>query len=153
MSTGDWQKQEEPEIGARHLLLCRDVAFDPAFPDSPYTARGFLSVFRLSGDVPAVWHDPVYLYVEFFGDPGVYEIWFDLVRFVFDESGDIADEIDEGCYGPFDLRLPPAMFIQGRSYPLKKLPLTGPGVYEFQLRVAGKSEVLLSTRFLVEVTS
>jgi len=150
MSTGEWQEHQEPEIDARHLLLCREVGFDPSQPYSPYILRGSLSLFYPVGDFPVVWHEPVYLYVEFFGDAGEFEIWFDLVRYVFGEDGEIADEVDEGCYGPFELRLPPATFVQGRSYPLKKLPLPAPEVYEVQLRIAGKYDVLASTRFLVE---
>ncbi len=153
MSTGEWQEHDEPEIGARLLVLCREVRFDGGQGDSPYSLDGLLSVLKPRGEFPQVWHEPVYLFVEFIGDAGEFEIWFDLIRYVVGEDGEIADEVDEGdegCYGPFELRLPPATFVQGRSYPLKKLPIPAPGVYEVQLRIAGKYDVLASTRFLVE---
>ena len=150
MSTGEWQEQEEPNIDARALMLCREVGFDPNHPYSPYILHGPLSLFRPTGDFPTVWHEPVYLYAEFFGDAGEHEVWFDLVRFVTDESGEVTDEVDEGCYGPFELQLSPATFIQGRSYPLRKLPFQAAGLHEFQLRIAGVYNVLASVRFFVE---
>ena len=150
MSAGEWQESEEPEIGARLLVLCREVRFDGATADSPYSLHGLLSVLRPDGEFPLVWHEPVYLYAEYFGDAGDYEVWFDLIRFVTDDTGEIADEIDEGCYGPFLVTLVPNAFINGRSYFLLKLPLQAAGVHEFQLRVAGVSEPLIAHRFLVK---
>lgn len=151
MSTGDWSESEEPEIGARGLTLCRRVEFDASHPDAPYTLRGILSVFHVRGRLPGVWREPVWLYVEFFGEPGDREVWFDLVRLVYDEGGQLVDEIEETSYGPYALSLLPGLFVQGRSYFLPRVPFTEAGIHEFRLHVAGVSDVLVSQRFLVEV--
>jgi len=150
MSTGDWQEQEEPNIEARSLTLSREVGFDPAFPYSPYILRGPLSLFRTSGPFPVIWQDPMFLYAEYFGDAGEYEVWFDLVRFVVDEDDEIADEFEDTCYGPFSMTMPPGVFIQGRSYPLRILPFQAAGLHEFRLRIAGVYNVLACVRFMVE---
>ncbi len=46
MSTGGWQESEEPEIGARLLVMCREVRFDTASRYAPYTLHGLLSVLK-----------------------------------------------------------------------------------------------------------
>lgn len=64
MSTGGWEERKEPEIGERVLAICREVRFDAATPDSPYTLSGLLSVLRPAGPFPLIWHEPVCLYAE-----------------------------------------------------------------------------------------
>lgn len=54
MST-DWSGDDDPEIGARSLTLCRQVEFDAAHPDSPYTLRGVLSVYHMRTGLPGIW--------------------------------------------------------------------------------------------------
>lgn len=107
-------------------MLCREVGFDLAFSYSPYILRGPLSLFRPTGPFPLVWHEPAYLCAEFFGDAGEYEVWFDLVRFVVNDDGEVVDEVDETCYGPFAMTMPAGVFVQGRSYPLRVLPFQAP---------------------------
>jgi hypothetical protein len=92
----------------------------------------------------------VFLYTEFFGDAGEYEVWFDLIRFVMDRDGEIVDEIEDTCYGPYSMTMPSGVFVQGRSYPLRVLPFQAPGLHEFRLRVAGVFNVLAAVRFMVE---
>ena len=150
MSTGEWQETEEPEIGARLLVLCREVRFDAGRGDSPYSLNGLLAVFKAGSDFPVVWHEPVYLYAEYFGAGGDYEVWFDLFRFATDEDGEILDEIEEAGYGPFVLTLAPDAFVNRRSYYLGKLPFQAAGVHEFRLRIAGMYEPLIAQRFLVK---
>lgn len=150
MSTGDWSETDEPEIGARCLTLCQRVEFDGTNPVAPYSLRGVLSVLPVRSGFPAMWQESIWLYVEFFGAAGEYEVWFDLVRLVYDEeAGELVDEIEETVYGPYAATFPLDAFVHSRAYYLKKVPLNAPGLHELRLRVAGVSEVLFSQRFLV----
>ena len=84
---------DEPEVAARCLKLCREVIWNPNDPRAPYTLRGVLYGFHPRAGFPFVYPHPLHLYAEFFGEAGAYDVWFDLVRLVTDEDGEIVDEI------------------------------------------------------------
>lgn len=150
MSTGDWQGGEEPDIGARCLIICREVLFDAGRPDTPYSLNGLLTEIRPRGHFPLVLGFPVSLFVEYFGQAGEYEVWIDLVRLTYDDdSGVVLDAVEEASYGPFVLNLLPDLFVQSRWYYLRKVPITEPGLHEFRLRVAGVSDPLYVQRLFV----
>ncbi len=150
MSTGDWSESEEPEIGARCLKLCREVIWNANDPEAPYTLRGVLRGFRPRSSFPAVTPQPVFVYAEYFGEAGEYDVWFDLVRLVMGDDGEMVDEADETTFGPYSLRLLPDLFAQGRSYVLRRVPFSEPGLYELRLRVGGVSQHLIAERLFVE---
>jgi hypothetical protein len=93
MSTADWSVNEEPEIGARCLKLCREVIWNANDPRAPYTLRGILYGFHPRAGFPFLYPHPLHLYAEFFGEAGEFDVRFDLVRFVSDEDGEIVDEV------------------------------------------------------------
>ena len=142
--------QSEPCLSARHLLICREVIYDGNNPVAPYTLRGMLTELRPFRAFPLVWNQPIYLFAQYFGEDGEFEVWFDLVQLVYDEADEVVDEVEEASYGPFMLHLAPGRFVHSRSYLLRRVPFTEPGVYEFRLRVAGVMEPLVSEHLLVE---
>ncbi len=150
MSTGEWQEHEEPEIGARHLLLCREVIWNAHDAEAPYTLRGMLAAIQPTGEFPLVWDQPMSVFAQFFGAPGEYEVWVELVRLVFDESGEIHDEVEQATYGPFVIALEGTYFLRGRALFLRRVPFSAPGIYEFRLRAAGVFAPLASERLSVE---
>jgi hypothetical protein len=150
MSTGDWSESDEPEIGARCLKLCREVIWNANDPEAPYTLRGVIQSLRPRTGYPTYLAQPVHLYAEFFGEAGERDVWFDLVRLVFDADGDLADEVEETVFGPFSLNLTPNLFVQGRWYVLRRVPFPAAGLYEFRLRIAGVSAPLIAERVQLE---
>ncbi len=102
----------EPEIGARHLILCREVLWNAGAPDAPYTLRNVVHRVRLASGYPGVAPGPFYLYAEYYGEQGEFDVWIDLVRMTTDEDGDEVDEVEETCNGPYTLALHPDRFVQ-----------------------------------------
>lgn len=150
MSTGDWSEGDEPEIGARGLTLCQRVEFHLGREDGPYTLHHVLTAFRPNGVFPLVLDLPLWLYTEYHGTPGEYEVWVDLVRLVYDpQTGEVLDEVEDTMYGPYKVNLPPDVFVHAKAYCLRKVPFTEPGLHEFRLRAAGAEEPLASLRVLV----
>ncbi len=141
--------EDELEIGARNLMLCRRVMFDAAHRESPYTLHNLLSTVRAVDPEAIKSTLPIYAYVEYFGPAGEYEIWIDVVFLGYDEVTD-DEETEVATYGPFDVRLAEGRFVQGRSYSLRHIPLFRAGIYGFQLKAAGVFEPLISQRLLVE---
>ena len=139
----------ELEIGARNLMLCRGVTFDAAHPEAPYTLHNLLSSVRAVALVAVKTTKPICAYVEYFGAPGEYQIWIDVVLVDYDERVDEV-EGDIATYGPFDLNLRGDSFVEGRFYCLRHLPLTRKGVYEFRLKLAGAYEAVISQRLFVK---
>lgn len=148
--SNEWTEGDEPEIGARCLTLCRRVEFDATHPDSPYSLHGLLSSFHIRTGFPGVWQEPIWLYVEFFGPVADHEVWFDLVRLVYDEEeGEVVDEVEEASYGPYVLTFLPDRFVHSRSFCVRRLPFMAAGLHEFRLRAAGVPEILFVQRLLV----
>lgn len=141
---------DEPEIGVRNFILCRGVTFDATHPDAPYTLHNLLSTVRIVELEVLSTTKPVFAYAEYFGPAGDYEIWIDVVFLGYDGMmRDVEDE-DVAGYGSFDVRLTEKRFVHGRCYFLRHIPLSLPGIYEFQLKAAGVFEPLISQRLLVE---
>ena len=137
------------EIGARNFILCRGVTFDAARPDAPYTLHNLISTVRIVDPEALSASEPIFVYIEYFGPAGDYEVWIDVVFLEYDASMDEGDG-DVASYGPFDVRLVDKRFVQGRSYFLRHTPLNRPGILEFRLQVAGVFEPLITQRLLVE---
>ena len=150
MSTGGWSEQEEPDIAARHLLLCREVVWNSADTEAPYNLRGLMTSVAVRGDFPLVYHKPIHVLVQFFGSHGEYEVWIELVRLVQDERGEVLDETEAVVFGPFELNITEGFFIHGRAFFLKTVPFDAPGLFEFRVRVAGVYDVLVTERLFVE---
>ena len=139
--------EDDLEIGARNLMLCRQVTYDTNDITAPYSLHHVLTRFRRSVSTSALVTHPIYLYVEFFGQPGEYEIWIDLVEIGYDgDSGGI----EVTSFGPFDLTVLSGTFVCSRFYCLKRVPFPGAGIFEFQLRAAGIFEPLTTHRIYVE---
>lgn len=146
----DWLEREEHEVGTRNLIICREARREGTDPDAPYTLYGVRSEFRPRYELPTSWAEPVWVYVEYFGEPGDYEVWFDLVRFEPGDPDDEAEEIEETSYGPYVLRLVGGPFVQGRSYCLRRLPLKATGVHELRLSITDAPGATIATRYLVK---
>lgn len=140
----------EPNVSARRLTVCREVVWNAGDRLAPYTLRGVIYGFHPRAGFPFAHPRPLYLYAEFFGDAGGYDVWFDLVRLVPDDDGNIVDEEDEASFGPFVLELVPDEFVQGRAYVLRRVGFRQPGLYEFRLKVGGVGEPLAVERLYLE---
>jgi len=150
MSTGEWTEHEEPDIAARHLLLCREVVWNSGDPESRYSLIGLYTDIRPKGTFPLVWDRPLYTFVQFFGSLGEYEVWIEVVRLVQDDEGEFVDETEAVVFGPFEIAITKIAFLHGRSFPLKKVPFDAPGYFEFRVRVAGAYDVIIAERLFVE---
>ena len=78
-----------------------------------------------------------------FGDPGDYQIWFDLVPV--NEDGEAIGE--ETTYGPYILIIHEDSYVEHRGWKLLHLPFAASGRYEMWLWYA--SDVLAREQFLV----
>lgn len=85
--------------------------------------------------------------MEYFGPAGDYEVWIDVVFLGYDG---MIEENEVATYGPFDLAMAEELFTQGRYYCLNRVPLSQPGIYEFQLKVAGIYGTIISQRLYEE---
>ena len=150
MDTEAWSEQEEPDIAARHLLLCRDVTWNAADPEARYSLQGLLTSVAPGGVFPVVWKHPIHAFVQFSGSPGEYEVWIELVRLIQDEDGEVVDETEALSFGPFTLNLSGPNFVHGRSFFLRRVPFDAPGYFEFRVRVAGAYDVLVAEHLFVE---
>jgi hypothetical protein len=142
-------EDEEPDLGARHLLLCREVVWNAADDGGRYNLLGLLTVLRPKGSFPIVWGQPIYAFVQFFGSPGKFDIWIELVRLIQADDGEVIDEAEEVLFGPFEIDLDDR-FMHGRTFPLRGVPFDEPGLYEFRVRAGGVYDVLAAERILVE---
>lgn len=138
---------EEREIGARNFILCRGVTFDAAHPEAPYTLHNLLSTIRPNPSGFVSKSKPIFAYVEYFGPAGDYEVWIDLVTLEYDAYG---EETEVTNYGPFLLSLRDGEFVHGRFYCLRMIPLRTGGIYEFQLRIAGMDQSIITQTIFVE---
>ena len=66
--------EDEMEIGARNLMLCRQVTYDANDIEAPYSLRNVLTRIRRNAAPSSLIKQPIYLYAEFFGEIGEYEI-------------------------------------------------------------------------------
>lgn len=119
-------------------------------PEAPYTLRGVIHSLCPRTGYPTYLDQPLHLYVEYYGEAGEQDVWFDLVRLVFDDDGDLTDEVEETVFGPFSLNLLPNRFVQGRCYVLRRVPFPSAGLYEFRMRVGGVAEPLITQRVQLE---
>lgn len=138
---------DQPLLFARHLLVCRTMKYDLNEPDSPYTLSGIVTTFRPSDDggYPVLVED-LYVYAQFWGDPGVHDLWIDLTR-VDVETG---DETEVTTFGPFVLRVTAGRFVETRAWRLRYVPFPRAGLYEFQVRAAGYPDPLVDERISAE---
>ena len=140
---------DELEIGARNLMLCREVTFDARDPVAPYSLHHMLSTIRAVDPDSIKLSKPIYTYVEYFGHPGEYEVWIDVVFLGHDEKMELIEE-DVATFGPFDLNLSGDGFVEGRFYCLRHVPFLRQGIYEIHLKLAGVFEPVISQRIYVE---
>ena len=138
---------DDLEIGARNLMLCRQITYDTYDIASPYSLHHVLTRIRRVTNASALVTQPIYLYAEFFGTTGDYEIWIDLVEIGYDVD---SVEAEVTSYGPFDLTVMPDTFVCSRFYCLKHVPFPKMGVFEFRISAAGVLEPLTTHRFYVE---
>ena len=138
---------DELEISARNLMLCRRVLFDRTNTESPYTLINVLTQIALPSPSQGFLAQPINLYVEYFGPPGHYEVWIDMVALGYNVYG---EPTEVASYGPFVLELVAGRYVNSRFYCLSYVPFPSGGVYEFQLRVAGVFDPLVTQTLFVE---
>ena len=138
---------EDLEIGARNLMLCRRVSYEANDIAAPYSLHHVLTrICRVAASSVLI-NQAIYLYAEFFGQVGEYEIWIDLVEIGYDGDSSVTEVTS---YGPFDLTIFPDTYVCSRFYCLKHVPFPNSGVFEFRLSAAGVFEPLTTHRFSVE---
>jgi hypothetical protein len=88
--------------------------------------------------------DELWVFIQVFGDPGQYELWFGLVAV--DEDGN--DLGDETIFGPCVLIVHEDVYTESRAWRLLKLPFAAPGLYELRLHcgadVLAREQLLLA---------
>src|SRR5262249_44424654 len=100
-------------------------------PRAPYSTHGVLTVLgpETGAGYPLA-YPVVWLFAQFQGDAGEYEIWVDLFR-----TGDATgEEFEVATYGPWGLTLRPDAFVETRGWKLRNVPFSEPGLYEFRVR-------------------
>jgi len=110
----------------RHLLLCRHIGYD--LDNRTYSLHDLLTALDLGGQYPLV-IDELSVFIQAFGDPGQYDLWFGLVPV--DEQGD--DIGDETMFGPWVLIVHADVYIESRGWKLLKPPFAAPGLYEVRV--------------------
>lgn len=145
----EWSDGEEAGVGARSFTLCERVDYDATRPEAPYTLHGVLSVLWLRTGFPGIWREPLWFYVEFFGEPGEYEFWLDVVLVEPIDPVPPSENPGDSNIGPFLFQLSPDAFVVGRSFCLPRLLFPAAGLYEFRVSVAGVADTLFAHRILV----
>ena len=147
---------EEPTVSCRHFLLCHTVWHDPAKPEDFSLGRIVIHLHPADGVFPTT-YDRLFAYGQLFGTPGEYEL---VIRAVRIESVGYDEEVeyDIGRDGlPVEWRPNRPVVISGEDYadwfavPLPRVPVPMPGVYEFQLFLAGATEPITRERVQARV--
>lgn len=146
----EWAEDLPPNFGARNVTLCEQVEYDLENPDTPFTLRGVRSVFWVSTGFPAVWRETVWVYVEFFGNPGTYEFWVEVGLVEPTGTNPTKPDAMDLSFGPYRVRLMPGEFVNGKAYRLRSLKFPAPGLYELTVRAAGFPSPLTTHRIFVE---
>lgn len=125
----------------RHLLACEQVSFNAENPLAPYSVHGVLTVLQPeSGRGYPMTYPVIWLFAQFHGDPGDYEVWVDFVRI--DEETE--DDSEVATYGPWLLIIHADLFVESRGWRLLNVPFSEPGSYEFRIRCG--ADVLAAER-------
>jgi hypothetical protein len=124
----------------RHLLLCQHITYD--IDNRAYSLHAPITTIEPGGPYLLLC-DELWVFVQAFGDPGRYDLWFALVPL--DENGD--DLGEETMFGPWVLIVHDDVYIESRGWRLLKLPFGGPGLCE--VRVYSESEVLAREQLLL----
>ena len=136
----------QPELSARHLLVCQEVLYDPFQFGAAYSLRGLITTISPRDDIGfPLAAEKLTLFAQVFGSPGTYPVGIDLVE--------VEEEDDEGTrvasLGPFLLTVRPGRFVEGVVFPLSNVPFPRPGVYEFRLRRGHDNELVIAERVLL----
>lgn len=108
----------------RHLLLCEHISYDPEA--RAYSLHNPITALE-SDDFPIVFDD-LWVFIQAFGDPGRYDVWFGLVPI--DEDGDEVG--DETMFEPCVLIIHEGVYVESRGWKLHKPPFPNPGLYEIR---------------------
>lgn len=141
-----------PELHCRHLLVCRNVWFDPDRPDDGFSLGKLLVGVRTSSDHPFPIRIPrLFLFAQLFGTPDEYTVRVVQNRREPTGIGDEEEATFTREFGPWDILLPGEEFVESYAFPLLEVSFPETGVYEFQLLANGvqPDELLASERVLV----
>lgn len=138
----------EPHISARHLVVCREVVYDPLDAEAPYSLRGLLTALRPDDDYGYPWClELVCLFAQLFGEPGRYVVRIELVR-ISEDGSDVGTAAT--VYGPAPVWVRVGEFVEWAWFMLTYVPFPEPGLYEFRLVLDGYDGVLASERLCLE---
>ena len=124
--------------------------WNSADAEARYNLIGLLTSIAPRGEFPFRLEQPLYAFVQFFGEPGKHEVWIEMVHLIQDESGEVIDEYEALEFGPFELNITGRFFVHDRAFCLRKVPFDSPGLYEFRIRIAGVYDALATERLFVE---
>lgn len=138
----------DPPIHARHLLVCREVVYDPLDGETPYSLRGLLTKLRPDDDYGYPWCvEQVYLFAQLYGEPGRYMARIELVP-LREDGADARPPVS--IYGPVPVRVRDGSFVDGVWFTLARTPFDAPAVYEFRLLLDGYPDPLAAEYILLE---
>jgi hypothetical protein len=137
----------DPPIAARHLLVCREVLFDPFDAEAPYSLRGVVTHLTPDAIGFPLCCEVLWVYIELFGEPGRYVVRVELVA-LDEDGGDLGPPVVVRDWTP--VRVRPEKFVEGVRLQLYQTVFPDPGLYEFRLVLDGFDQPLIVERFKLE---
>lgn len=110
----------------RHLLLCQHIGYD--LDTRTYSLHNPVAALEPGEAYPLVFAE-LWVFIQAFGDPGHYDLWFGLVP-VDDDGNDVADET---MFEPCVLIVHADVYAESRGWKLQSLPFPAPGWYEVRV--------------------
>lgn len=139
MSDDDTPYSDTPRVWCRHLLLCRNVWFDPARMDDGFLLGKLLVQVRpAEGEsYPIVFHR-LFAFVQLAGDVGTHLFRVRLLRIDrtgYDEEVEVPLGVNDEPlnFGPWEIDLVGEEYFESFAFPLLDIHLLTAGEYEFQL--------------------
>jgi hypothetical protein len=130
----------EPDVGCRHLLICRTIWYDPGNPDEGYSLGRLVVNVRPHDGAEGPFVVPrLFAFTQLFGTVGDYDARVRLVRVELNEDGDeVFGEPTE--WGPWSCPITGLDLVESHGFVLVDVPFGEPAVYEFQLWLDGFDE-------------
>ena len=130
-----------PRVWCRHLLLCRNVWFDPARMDDGFSLGKLLVQVRpAEGESYPVEFPRLFGFLQLTGTIGDYTVRIRLVRIVENEFGELEEVSPRPNgramdFGPWDIELIGMEYFESFAFQLLQFRIPEPGEYELQLLV------------------
>lgn len=138
--------EDEPRVWCRHLLLCRNIWYDPNRMDDGFSLGKLLVQVRpAEGDSYPIVSPRLFAFVQLAGEVGSYSLSFRLLRI---GRTDLGEEVEEQLgaeeepltFGPWTQDVVGEEYVESAAFPLANVRLLEGGEYEVQLLVGENAE-------------